>query len=586
MTVLLRPGSPLPGTVLDVEARFESESETPVDGVSFELKGVERFTIPQGRSQLTRTHPHVHLRAEHPGATFTPGTHTYHARFQLPRELPPRYSGSYSWVDYTLEVRASIPWWPDAVGRYDVPVAPLPAPAPVTPGVFVSRAGGAVAGELYAELSLASTVIEPGGELVGTVAFTNAAKERGVRVSLVAFEHMFSTGDFWEGGNVDLMREVRRWSFSPAGGRVPEDGVPLPFRFAVAANTVPSYMGAITSLLWVVEVGADRLLSSRPILRAPITIVPPTGRARTQPAAVPAVGRARRAESSKRVAERAGLVYDEEHDCIRGTRGAVGLRIGVETRPDGALVTAANLSWPPLGMRLRLAPASWFDALSSREIEIGHERFDARFHVESRVPDQVRALLDDADLRDLLLGIGDLRADDEGASFAVAAALTDEEPLGKLVASALRAADLFHRAFERVPPPPDLAPHAGAWRAFAERIGGRFEPGRGAILDGTVGLERVEIATQWTDEGQLDATELRVPLGARVDPAAISPAARSIADALEAPQGRRLTITDDALLLRIPALFPDPTELDPVLETLVRLAHAVRGRGAAGPFRS
>ena len=137
----------------------------------------------------------------------------------------------------------------------------------------------------------------------------------------------------------------------------------------------------------------------------------------------------------------------------------------------------------------------------------------------------------------------------------------------------------------RIPPPPELAPHEAAWRAFADRLGGRFEPGRGAILDGTVGLERVEIATLWTDDA-LDATELRVPLGTRIDPAAVSPSARSLAASLEDAPGRKLTITDDTLALRLPALVPDPTELDPLLESLVRLAQAVRGRGAAGPFRS
>jgi len=584
MTVLLRPGHPLPGTVLEVEARFESESETPVDGVTFELKGTERLTVPRGKSHITRTHHHVHQRAEHPGATFTPGTHTYHARFQLPKDLPPRYSGSYAWVDYTLEVRASIPWWPDAFGRYDVPVAPLPMGSPVTPGVFVSRAGGAIAGELYAEMSLASTVVEPGGEMLGTVAFTNGSKERGLRVSLVAYEHVFSTGDFWSGGAVDEMREVRRWSFSPAQGGVPADGAPLPFRFPIAKGTMPSYMGALSSLVWVVEVSAERFLSSRPILRAPITIVPPTGLARAPSTMVPAVGRARRTQSFQRIGERVGLAYDEVHDGLRGAAGSVGVHIGVETRPDGAPVTSARLSWPSLGMRFRLAPSTWTDAFSSKEIELGLDQFDDHFHVESRVPAQARALLDE-ELCHQLMTFHEVKADDDGASLAVQMALADEEPLAAFVQRAVHTARLFDRAFERIPPPPELAPHEAAWRAFADRLGGRFEPGRGAILDGTVGLERVEIATLWTDDA-LDATELRVPLGTRIDPAAVSPSARSLAASLEAAPGRKLTITDDTLALRLPALVPDPTELDPLLESLVRLAQAVRGRGAAGPFRS
>lgn len=582
MTVLLRPGAPQPGQVLEVEARFESTSETPVDGISFELKGVEWLRVPRGKSHVSRAHHHVHQRAEHPADTFTPGTHVRRARFQLPRDLPPRYSGTYASVDYTLVVRVDIPWWPDAVGRYDVPVGQTPPPLQVTPGVFVSRAGGAVAGELYAEMSLASTVVEAGGEIVGTVAFTNAGKERGVRVALVAYEHVFSTADFWAGGTVDEMREVHRWGFQPAHG-LPADGAPLPFRFTIAKNTVPSYQGSITELLWVIEVSAERLLTSRPILRAPITILPATGARRAGSGEAPAVGRARRTQSFQRIGARAGLAYDEERDGLRGAAGSVGVQIGVQARPDGQLVTAATLEWPALGMRLRLGEKSWTDAFK-RDVAVGVERFDERFLVESRVPEQVRALLD-PELCELLLTFQEVRAGDDGASLAVQMALADEPPLAAFVERAVRAAHLFDRAFERVPPPPELAPHAGAWRAFADRIGGRFEAGRGAILDGTVSLERVEIATLWTEDGQLDATELRVPLGARIDPETVSPAARSLAASLEGPD-RRLAISDDTITLRLSTLVTDPAELDPVLESLARLAHGVRGRGAAGPFRS
>lgn len=583
MTVLLRPGAPLPGTVLEVEARFESRSETPIDGISFELEGTERLMVPRGKSRLTREHRHVHLRAEHPPATFTPGTHVYKARFQLPRELPPPYRGRFASVDYTLSVRASIPWWPDAVGRYDVPVAPLPGAAGVAPGVFVSRPGGAVAGELHAEMSLASTIVEPGGEVFGTVAFTNAGKERGVRLSLVAYEHVFSSADFWSGGNVDELHEVQRSSFRPEGG-IPADGVPLPFRFAIAPGTIPGYRGAITSLFWALEVTAERLLTSRPILRAPLTIAPPAGAQRRAAGAVPAVGRARRAQSFRHIAARAGLAYDEEGDELRGSAGSVGLRVRVEARPDGKLVTAAHLEWPSLGMRLRLGPSSWTDAFSARELKVGLDRFDDRFHVEGRVPDQVRALLD-PELCGVLQGFEEAEVTDDGALLAVRVALMDEAPLADFVARAHLAARLFHQAFERVPPPPELQPHAAAWRAFADRVGGRFEAGRGAVLDGTLSLERVEIATLWTEEGTLDATELRVPLGTRIDPDAVSPAARRLAGALDAPD-RKLAISDDTLTLRLSTLVTDPAEVEPLLESLVRLAHAVRGHGGAGPFRS
>ncbi|MEZ4301198.1 MAG: hypothetical protein R3B70_40050 [Polyangiaceae bacterium] len=584
LTVLLRPGAPLPGTVLEVEARFESHSETPVDGVILELTGVERFAVPRGKSQLVRTHSHVHLRSEQPGGVFEPGTHTYHARFQLPNELPPRYSGRFGSVDYTLSVRASIPWWPDAVGRYDVPIALLSRPVPPSPGVFVSRAGGVVGGEIYAELSLASTVVAPGGELVGTVAFTNAHKERGVRVSLVAYEHLFADGDFWSGGRVDEMHEVRRWSFSPAAGGVPPDGAPLPFRFAVAKDAVPSFTGALSELLWVVEVSATGLISSRELIRAPITILPQLASRPPSSAAVPAVGLARRALTFQTVARDLRLAFDESTREIHGGTGAVSVRVGVATRPDGELVTVAKLAWPSLGMGLLLAPGSWMDPFRSREIKIGVGPFDDRFHIESRFPEQARALLD-PQLCEHLMSFDEVRADDAGAALAVPMAISEVQPLAHFTARALATARALDAAMARVPLPPALAPHAEAWQAAAARMGGRLEPGRPAILEATYGLERVEIATTWTSEATLDATEITLPLGARVDPDALSPAARALLTSLET-SAQHVSLTSETLTLRLRRPTPDPADLDPLIETLVRLAQLVRGRGAAGPFRS
>ena len=75
----------------------------------------------------------------------------------------PPYSGRFSTIAYTLEVRADIPWWPDRVGRYDVGIAPVLVAPKVVPAIFVSQVGGARAGQPYVEMSLASSVVEVGG---------------------------------------------------------------------------------------------------------------------------------------------------------------------------------------------------------------------------------------------------------------------------------------------------------------------------------------------------------------------------------------------------------------------------------------
>jgi hypothetical protein len=582
MVVTLLPGAPLPGQTLQVEATFQSRSDTPLEQVAFELTGVEMVRVPRGKTTAIWTKKHVHLRAEAPGRPLTVGQHKYAAKFLLPAGLPPAYRGRFVSVDYTLDVRADIPWWPDAHEKYDVPIALPPAEAPQTPQVFVSEYGGARAGELYVEMSLASTAFEPGSDVVGTVAFTNAARQKGVRVALVAWENLSADGTFWEGGSIRETHEVMRFPYKLTDGAPPE-GQPLPFRFTVGPECVPSFTGAISALTWTIEITVAKTFSHQPVLRVPVRILPRSGLApRRTPASVPAVGRDRRAQSFRRVAERLGLSYDAEYEEIAGATGDVGLRVAVETRPDGAIATVAHLAWPPLGMDLHVTPSTWKD-LFSREVEVGLKTFDDRFHVHSRFPEQAQALFL-PDLCEMLLMFDEVEIDDAGATLLAHVALADEAPLADFVARASQTARIFTAGCARIPLPRPLAASAGAWQAYAQRIGGRFEPGRGAIDDATFGQERVEIATEWSEGGDFQRTLVRMPLGVRVDPEAISQAARALAASLE-QSGASVAITEDALSLALPQLVPDPQALEPSLEGLTRLAHAVRGRGAAGPFR-
>ncbi len=585
MTVLLRPGLPSPGQTVEVEAHLVSESDTPLDAVSFELTGEETVRVQSGKNTLTWRRSHVHLRAEVPGRPLTVGEHTYKAQFQLPRDLPPTRRGRYAWIDYVIEVRAAIPWWPDRVEKYELPLPPVPFAAERRPAVFVSREGGARAGEIYVELSLASATFEPGDMVVGTVALQNAARQKDVRIALVASERLYADGSFWTGGSIRQTYEVLRWSFPFTQG-APEDGRPYPFQFPIAPDTVPSAAGAISALDWSLEIAGEGLFSRTSLLRAPITIVPRTGAGpRPAPALVPAVGHERRAQSFRNVGGRLGLTFDPERGELRAASSDVSLRVGAENRPDGTLATVAHLAWPALGMGLRVEPASWTDAISPREIDIGEPVFDKRFHVRSRFSEQAKALLD-KDVCALLLTFPDVEIDDAGASLAVPLALADEVPLADFVARASQAARAFAAALARVPMPPPLAGQAAAWSDFAARAGGRFEPGSGAIRDAMLGQERMEIATEWTDDGAFRSTCVRVHLGTRIDPQALPPAAQAIVAAIEKEPGSKCAITEERLTLTLDRVVPDPQELQPELDDLARLVQSVRGRGGAGPFRS
>ena len=282
---------------------------------------------------------------------------------------------------------------------------------------------------------------------------------------------------------------------------------------------------------------------------------------------------------------RLGLAVDVERDELRGGHGSVALRVAVETRPDGTVATVAHLTWPSLGLCLSVEARTWTDLLSSRRVETGVIAFDDHFHVRSRFPAQARALLDPALCR-LLLTFPEVVINDEGATLAVPRALLEEAPLADFAGRASEACRALDAAAARVPMPPPLAGGAGAWRELSARLGGRFEPGSGAIHDGTLGLERISIATRWTDDGEARATVVRVPLDVRVDPETVSPAARAQAASLGQSAGGRVAITEDEITLTLDRALPDPRSLDAALDDLSRLVQAVRRREGASPFRS
>jgi hypothetical protein len=236
-------------------------------------------------------------------------------------------------------------------------------------------------------------------------------------------------------------------------------------------------------------------------------------------------------------------------------------------------------------MGLRVERASWTDAISPREIDVGEPTFDERFHVRSRFAEQARALFD-KDLCALVMAFPDVTIDDDGAALAVPLALVDEVPLGDFVGRSTAVARAFAAALARVPVPSPLAGRAAAWADFAARVGGHFEPGSGSIREAMLGQDRMEIATEWTDEGALRGTCVRVLLGTRIDPQALAPAAQAQVAALEKESGGRCVLTEDRLTLTLDRLVPDPQEIQPQLDDLARLAQSVRGRGGAGPFRS
>jgi hypothetical protein len=127
--------------------RLDVHSETPCDGVIVTLVGRERrYRNTTSTGKTTVQHYHRRevisqgLRIS-PG-TLRPGVLEQEFPFVLPDDAPPTYRSALAQVEYSLDVRVDIPWWPDAHEVFDVVVAPPPrARAPRVAAGGDQRAG-------------------------------------------------------------------------------------------------------------------------------------------------------------------------------------------------------------------------------------------------------------------------------------------------------------------------------------------------------------------------------------------------------------------------------------------------------------
>ena len=75
---------------------------------------------------------------------------------ELPDDLPPTYRGPLSSIAYRLDCRVDIPWWPDQVRAYEVPVHPRQQEAQVRPAAVSKALQGARDTGSHLELALES----------------------------------------------------------------------------------------------------------------------------------------------------------------------------------------------------------------------------------------------------------------------------------------------------------------------------------------------------------------------------------------------------------------------------------------------
>lgn len=581
LKVYIAPSPAKPGDTLQVSAVLKASSETPVNAVTFTLRGEERVTIPEGRGGASFTKEHLSLVARHDATVLTPGEHRYNAAFALPPSAPPSYESDRSRIAYVLEARVDIPWWPDRVGRYVIDVAQGPvAGVGARPGLFATSREGPRGKSLYAECSLDSTLLEPGGVVRGSVSFSNvraSAVER-VTAALVLSETQRSgpyRNDWVQG----------RYEFVIHEGEAFE-GEAIPFGLSLPRSLPVTVRSAMIEVGWSLEIGVEGGWSSSTLLAIPVMLLPvgslPPVELRPQP---PSVGRARRRQLWGPAATRAGLTYDPDADVIRGEEGAVRLSIAVEQRVRDGLFTTATLRWPSLGMGLSVGPSRWNDRFTEREIDVGDRAFDDRLRVRGRFAGQVRALLD-AGVRACVPADGELRIDDEGATVSVSGALSEPSAVEAFARGSAQLARQLARAIESLPCPAPTTPFADAWKSFATRSQARWSPGDCAVIGARYGVDRFDLGCVFSDDGQLVETfavmHLDPPLGAEPTPA-LAAESRALLTAHRADVEVVTTASTVRCALREAPV--DGAAIDALLDVMARAGRKLQGRSEAAPYR-
>ncbi len=581
LKVYIAPSPARPGDTLQVSAVLKSSSETPVSAVTLSLRCEERVVIPEGRGGASFKTDHLSLVARHDATVLTPGEHRYDATFALPAAAPPSYESDRSRIAYLLEARVEIPWWADRVGRYAIEVSPGPvAGVGARPGLFATSREGPQGKGLYAECSLDSTLLEPGGVVRGSLSFSNvrASSVERVTAALVLSESQHASGyhhDWVQGRYEFVLHEGEAF-----------EGEAIPFGLSLPRSLPITLRSSLVDVRWSLEIGVEGGWSASTLLAIPVMMLPvgslPPVEQRPQP---PSVGRARRRQLWGPAAARAGLAYDPDADVIRGEEGAVRLSIAVEQRVRDGLFTTATLRWPSLGMGLSVSPSRWNDRFTEREIDVGDRAFDDRYRVRGRFAAQVRALLD-AGVRACLPPLGELRIDDAGATVSVSGALSEPAAVEGFARGAAQLARELARSIESLPCPPPTAAFSEAWRSFAARSQARWSPGDCSVIGARYGVDRFDLQCVFDDDGGLTETaavlRLDPPLGAEPSPSLVAEA-RALITAHRADV--EVVATAATVRCVLGAAPADGAAIDALFDVMARAGRKLQGRGEAAPYR-
>ncbi|MCB9712583.1 MAG: hypothetical protein H6712_01915 [Myxococcales bacterium] len=553
---LLAPPAIVAGRSFGVRARLDCPEPLPVDGVSIELlgTGVWMTSSQYGRHRNTMPFARWVARPVRERRELSAGEHEYPVTFALPPDVPGSFVGRHLSIEWTVRVRVDIPWWPDARAAFDLWVVASPHVDPPPPRVLASSTDGPRGRKPYAEVSLGSSALDPGGQLQGRVALSNTAHNdyRALRFTLVAVQSVPGLLSPF------TSHEARaRWVVPLSA---PAEDEPIAFSLRLPADLVPAFETQALSLKWFLEVKVEITWATNLELWIPVVVRPGSVLEQAPTAAPLAVG-----------SDRLALVWAEA-----ARRSGYELRAGelVREQPQGRRSLRREHQGRK-GLRLR-AEATF------RDLDLGLRA--ERGRLRCRDPEQARVLGEHTD------ALADACPVQEADDERIVCVLDDS---GTRVESVAGLAERFEAlwqamwlARDELPPPGDMAEAVPWFRAAAQRLGGELDV---ASMDvwGVRNEIPYSLQTQWDDDGTLARTMLEVrpslPIDARwhqrwTGEGNPAPMPEGLAVLVEGSQGLHI----DAAAIRV-FLPPGRERLDPHVDRLEGMLEVARRLSGQGP---
>lgn len=469
----IQPGADFVAVVL-----VDCKREVEVESLHVTVAGTQTWS--EGHQSDWQRESLLSLRARLCGKrTFERGRTELDVQVPLPEHLPPSYRGTYARIEYTLAIYARIAWWPDARAEYEITIAPPPQPSP--PPRPLLRSTAEIAGEPYAELSLANDWTRVGGALCGALALTNCERATRATIAVHSVE-------------IHRLRKVRGTSFVhtiDVSGR--EEGEMIPFEFRLHPSAAAGFAGRSISLAYEVSLSVQLPWGRSIGLVAPFFVLPRSRDPSDVPPRIapPSVGSDRLRQLWESVGAAHGMRY-ESHSLI-AQRGDVTLTVQRDHRGAKGTFLTGTLQYPELHLDLGIAPASLFGGMSG-DVELGDAAWDDMHVLRARDDDQARSFV--RPLLPYLRGAKVAYCDDTTMTVEIRDAGQSGKSLGAFLSACSTLASAIGEARAAIVAPVGLGPAVGAWRSFALRLGARLEIARMRIegdLDGAAVQAGVEL---------------------------------------------------------------------------------------------